>query len=57
MHLYLHVYSAITKKLCQQSSQVRKLIKKERQKAFISHFNGGLPDKAFAHRAGHPWHT
>jgi len=27
---------------------------REREREFISQINGGLPDKAFAHRAGHP---
>jgi len=26
----------------------------ERERKFISQINGRLPDKAFAHRAGHP---
>jgi len=27
---------------------------REREREFISQINGGLPDKAFVHRAGHP---
>jgi len=29
----------------------------EREREFISQINGGLPDKAFAHRAGHSKHS